>query len=89
MRCKSGNRQSFPGIKLAGHQVVSNRFLNLLLQLFPKPWTVDTFVEVFLGLIQKTLDYEMKMQICAVSHFAICLASIKSSFKGKIFEPTI
>lgn len=34
-------------------------------ELFPKPWTVDTFVKVFLSQIQKTLDYDMKMQICA------------------------
>ena len=53
---------------------VSNQIPNLLLQLFPKPWTVDTFVKVFLSQIQKTLDYEMKMQICAVSHFLFLIA---------------
>jgi len=42
-----------------------NFFSDANTELFPKPWTVDTFVKVFLSQIQKTLDYDMKMQICA------------------------
>jgi len=32
---------------------------------FPKPWTVESFVELLLSLIQKTTDHELKTQICA------------------------
>ena len=40
--------------------------LTFYLQSLPKPWTVDSFVELLLSLIQKTPDHEMKTQICAV-----------------------
>ena len=40
--------------------------LTFHLQSFTKPWTVDSFVELLLSVIQKTPEHEMKTQICAV-----------------------
>jgi len=36
---------------------------------FPKPCSAESFVELLLSLIQRTADYELKTQICAVSTF--------------------